>query len=316
MVQCAEKRKSFDAWTLRIPRPAPVATARWPGNHYFARSYGTARLVSAGVSRGLTIAGTNDATGYRQSGGAGGRRLADASRRSGAVAAEGEQRLAEEQRRAGAGPGACGLASRCTPTLVRNSLSRASKATSSNPLAWNQERIWPVRSGGRRCRVQITVAPGAHMPDAASTVRLMSASADVAEDAGQQEHVSGQRVGEVRHHARIRLPDSHRRESGGACPLPCHGGVLAVGLDQQRGHVGPAWVVRKHLEHVAPLPGAQAEQLNRPRRRLIQRPRQMPGDPVESRPERRGRVVVAAMPGHPVLHVPILPGPPAPWQRG
>src|SRR5215468_3338275 len=63
---------------------------------------------------------------------------------------------------------------RLTPTLVRASVSGASKATSSKPLARNHARIWGVMSGARRCLVHKTVAPGAHIMADASTVRLMS----------------------------------------------------------------------------------------------------------------------------------------------
>jgi len=53
---------------------------------------------------------------------------------------------------------------------------RPQNATSSNPAAVNQSRTCGVRSGGRWCRVQITVAPGAHSAGAAATVRRMSAT--------------------------------------------------------------------------------------------------------------------------------------------
>src|SRR5215468_2306802 len=66
------------------------------------------------------------------------------------------------------------VGSRLTPTLVSASVSGASKATSSKPLARNHARIWGVMSGARRCLVHKTVAPGAHIMADASTVRLMS----------------------------------------------------------------------------------------------------------------------------------------------
>ena len=48
--------------------------------------------------------------------------------------------------------------SRWTPTLVKARVSSASKAISPRPAEANHARICGVRSGGRRCRVQITVA--------------------------------------------------------------------------------------------------------------------------------------------------------------
>ena len=89
-------------------------------------------------------------------------------------------RLAHAVRNVNSGPSGSAAAgawrSRLTPTPVMVSVPRASKAISSNPLAANQALTRGVRSGDRRCRVQITVASGRHRAGAASTVCWMSRS--------------------------------------------------------------------------------------------------------------------------------------------
>ena len=64
---------------------------------------------------------------------------------------------------------------RFTPTPKMNP-SGPSNATSVKPAVSNHFRMSAVRSGSRRCRVQITVAPGAHRDGSVSMVRTMSAS--------------------------------------------------------------------------------------------------------------------------------------------
>ena len=64
---------------------------------------------------------------------------------------------------------------RWTPTLHSKAIG-ASKVTGSNPAAANHPRTSMVRSGGRRCRVQMTVALRAHSIGKARTVRSTSSS--------------------------------------------------------------------------------------------------------------------------------------------
>src|SRR5581483_7895985 len=70
----------------------------------------------------------------------------------------------------------CGSAvNRAVPT-PRNVSGVVSNATSSNPASTNHSRIDTVRSGGLRCRVQMTVAAGAHNAGSIATVRATSSS--------------------------------------------------------------------------------------------------------------------------------------------
>ena len=65
--------------------------------------------------------------------------------------------------------------SRCAPTDMKPSW-LMSNASSRKPASVNQDRIAGVRSGGRRCLVQRTSAPGAHRLGRAATVAWMSLS--------------------------------------------------------------------------------------------------------------------------------------------
>lgn len=114
---------------------------------------------------------------------------------------------------------------------------KCSNGISSNPVSANHARICSVRSAGRQCRVQITVAPARHKTGAAWTVRWLSRSLTLPENAAQQRHVRWQYVGEVRHQARVGLTYLEPGQAAVRSGLAGQINVLRIGFDQaQCGH--------------------------------------------------------------------------------
>ena len=163
------------------------------------------------------------------------------------------------------------------------SVPRASKAISSKPLAANQRLSRGVRSGWpavpgpdhRRARA----AQGRRGLDGALDVTV----ADVAEDAAQQQHASGQRVREAGHQAGVRLADVYLRQPGVGGRAAGQGGVGRVGLDQDGTDIVTAGMARQHPDHVVTLPGAEADQADRSRGSPVNGPRQVVTDPAQPR---------------------------------
>lgn len=86
--------------------------------------------------------------------------------------------------------------SRFAPTADSGPVSRASKASSSKPAAVNHARTRGVRSGGRRCRVQMTVTRRAQAGCRQhGALDITGAAEDAAQ---QQDDVSGQGIGRRR----------------------------------------------------------------------------------------------------------------------
>jgi hypothetical protein len=158
-------------------------------------------------------------------------------------------------------------------------------------------------------RHQIRLPPDAG-PDHGAAVRAqLGAEADRAPDVvlGQvAEHPADQhQVG--RHHPGV-LVGQHRvaghhldpRQARGLGGVPRRGRAARVELDQAGRHVGAARMAGQHADQVAALARAQADRVQRTRRRRVQRHPDLILDRRQPAGERGAGLVVVVVPGVPV----------------
>ena len=128
-----------------------------------------------------------------------------------------------------------------------------------NPAAAKSARMDGVASGGRRCRVQIDVAPGRQNPGSAWMVRVMSAALMFPNTPHTSTRSAGTSSRVPAAQRRITLDDPHPvGHPGGRGPVPGEGDQGRIELDQERRDVRRPWMGRHDVDHVSPLPGAQA----------------------------------------------------------
>ena len=130
------------------------------------------------------------------------------------------------------------------------------------PAAVNHPRIAGVRSGGRRCRVQITVAPGRPIAAEARAVRSTSSSGTLPKMPHSRSRSTGttsaQTVGSPASADADLEPGPQGREV-----LPGRGGELGVELDQAAGEVGGTGVTGRRRGDVATVARAERQHPDR-----------------------------------------------------
>ena len=135
------------------------------------------------------------------------------------------------------------------------------------------------------------------------------AIADIAEDAAHQQYVGRQRVGESVDQACVCMADLYLRQTHSGSRLPGQRDVARVRFDQDSPDLAAARMARQCSEDVATLPGAQADQLHPVRGSVVDGIRQARLDAPQPDAQQRRGIVIACVPGHPVLHSSIVASP-------
>ena len=192
---------------------------------------------------------------------------------------------------------------RCDPTL-KTYCSGATNDCTSNPASSNHSKMAGVRSGGRRCRVQSTVAPGADSDGRLLIVDRMSSSLMLPNTPQTSTRSAGKAWPYSRGHdaspsTTVTWPVYSRRLG----PVASERHELGIELHQDGPHVRAPSMAGDHVDHVAPLSGAETEHADGPRRALVEgRPHSRLHVPQSGRVRGAG-ILVGPMPTHPVRFV-------------
>ena len=165
--------------------------------------------------------------------------------------------------------------SRCAPTDMKPSW-LVSNASSRKPASPNQDRIAGVRSGGLRCLVHRTSAPGAHRLGRAATVAWMSLPVMLPKMPHATTIWAGTAPGAGIGDPGVGLQHLDAVQPSRLRRLPRERDVALVQLDQPGAHVVPARMPGQHADHVPALPGAQADQADVPGGRTFELGAQVP----------------------------------------
>jgi hypothetical protein len=115
-----------------------------------------------------------------------------------------------------------------------------------------------------------------------------------------QDRIAGVRSGGTRRLVHSGLQHLDARQPGRLRRLPCERDVAPVQLDQPGAHVVSARMPGQRADHVAALPGAQADQADVPGGRTVELGPQVPLHHVPPLREQGAWIVVVLMPFHPV----------------
>jgi hypothetical protein len=122
----------------------------------------------------------------------------------------------------------------------------------------------------------------------------------VAEHPADQHQVGRDHPGELVGQRRVAGHHLHPRQARGLGGVPGHGRDVRVEFDQAGRHVGAAGMAGQHADQVAALARAQADRVQRTRRRGVQRHPDLILDRRQAAGERGAGLVVTLVPGTPV----------------
>ena len=167
------------------------------------------------------------------------------------------------------------------------------------PAAVNHPRMVGVRSGGRRCRVQITVAPGRPIAVDARAVRSTSASGTLPKMPHNKSRSTGTTSGQTFGSPASAARTSSRDRRGSTCSWAA-AGELGVELDQAAGQVGRTRMAGRGGGQVPAVAGAQRQHPDRTGTGPVERRGDLLDDDGEALRMPCGGIVVLEVPLAPV----------------